>query len=462
MKYFVSLVLSLLLSNCFVYADTSSSPPIILNSQSIYYISSNNVRVRSTPDNNSKIIGELALNDLVKVINPTTIYNDKFIQIIITKSREKIDVSDKYFISKDFLSEKEIDYKEFKGKYFVIVNVATETLRLYERMCDDNSCPSKMIMQSEVVVGEDLDHPKEDKGKGRSILGSYRLTGWAKFYEDPEKHYPAWYRDGYPDTPAPGSSWTKWFSSKSMPLGADGKSEGVMRGAFGWYTAFVGPQSYGQWTHGTLGWGSDKDKYIKKVKHLLINVVSDPRSSGCTRNNNEAIAYLRYMLEIGTPIIKIYAIEDILDPTFKNYSETPVLWNYVLTKNKSHAIDRDAVIKNLKVDPKELDDWWEAKKSGGSLVLNPDDALNQILEVGTYQLDNFPQAIKYKRNMFNILRKLKRKGNIYGLKLADMHGVFYVDAGILHDYAHPSKKLEVGGFPDEVTPPWMRFENLKK
>ncbi len=461
MKDFISLFLAFLLTCSLAYADTSTSPPIILNPQIIYFISSNNVRVRSFPDNNGKILGELSLNDQIQVINPSTIYSDTFIQISIVKTREKIDEAPKYFIGKDYLSAKEIDYKEFKGKYFVVVNVATETLRLYERLCEDNSCPSKMLMQTEVVVGEDLDHPKEQKGKGRSLLGSYRLTGWAKFYQDPEGHYPAWYRDGYPEVPTPGAGWSKWFSENTMPVGPDGKREGKMRGAFGWYTAFVAPLSYGQWTHGTLGWGSDKDKYIKKVKHLFINVVADPRSSGCTRNNNEAIAYLRHMIDIGTPIIKIYATEDILDPTLQNYYDVPTEWNYVLTKNKSHAIDRDDVLKNLKVSPQELDVWWEAKKNNGSFILNPNDVLNQVLEVGTYQLDTMPVAIKYKRNLFKILRSLKRKGNIYGLKLADMHGTFYVDAGILKDYEHPtSTKIEAGGFPDEVTPPWMKFGNL--
>jgi hypothetical protein len=37
-----------------------------------------------------------------------------------------------------------------------------------------------------------------------------------------------------------------------------------------------------------------------------------------------------------------------------------------------------------------------------------------------------------------------------------MHGVFYVDAGLLDGYKHPDTVLESGGFPDEVTPSWMQ------
>ncbi len=457
MKFFTLIIISFLFSTTFVNANINDS----LTPNITYFVASNNVRVRAFPDQSGRILGELALNDQVQIISPATIYNDKFIQINIVSTHEKIDFAEKYFIGKDFLAETEMDYKEFKGQYFIVVNVASETLRLYQRVCPDNSCPNKMIMQTEVVVGEDIDHAKDEKGKGRSLLGSYRVTGWAKFYQDPEGHYPAWYRDGYPPVPQPDAIWSEWFAKKNMPLGTDGKHEGKMRGAFGWYTAFVTPKPFGQWTHGTLGWGSDKDKFIKRVKKLLINVVSDPRSSGCTRNNNEAIAFIRNMIDVGTPIIKIYAREQILDPGLKNYPPELKFWNYALTKNKSHAIDRDEVLSHLKIPLRDLNAWWEAKRNGSGLILSPEDPLNQILEIGTYQLDTMPEAIEYTRGKINIGRKIGRKGNVYGIKPEDMHGNFYVDAGILSDYAHPTKKLEVGGFPDEITPPWMRIENIK-
>jgi hypothetical protein len=429
----------------------------ITNEQPVYYISSNSVRVRSMADGTGKVLGELSLNDKVKVLNPSIVTNN-MVEVIVVFTVDPINKSEKYFINKDYLSIKKVDYKEFVGKYFVVVNVATETIRLYEKSCVENTCSNKMILESEVVVGEDIDHAKEEKGKGRSVLGSYRVTGWSKFYQDPEGHYPSWYNSEYPLPPAPEASWGDWFSKKFMPLDIKGKPVGHMRGAFGWYTAFVAPEAFGQWTHGTLGWGSDKDKFIKKTKGVLINIVADPRSSGCTRNNNEAIAYLRKMIDIGTPIVKIYAKEEILDPTMANYPTEIEEWKYVLTTNRNHAIDREDVLKNLNITPQDLDAFWEAKRGGGSLVLDPKSPLNQVLEAGTYARDVHPDAIAYtpgeKLNKFT--RKIGRKGNVYGIKNNEMHGVFYVDAGLLDGYKHPDTVLESGGFPDEVTPSWMQ------
>lgn len=441
------------------------APKYVFNDQTEYYINSNSIRVRSLPDTKSgKILGEVSLNDRVKVINPSQIYNGNFVEVVITKTYDPIVKSEKYFITADALSEKIVDYKEFVGKYFVVVNVATETVRLYERQCADNSCPHKMIMESEVVVGEDVDHPKEEKGKGRSILGSYRITGWTKFYQDPERHYPAWYRDGYPAVPAPDAMWSAWFSNKVMPLDKEGKPEGKMRGAFGWYAGFVAPEPYGQWLHGTLGWGSDKDKYIKRVKKADINVVSNPRSSGCTRNNNEAIAFIRKMIDVGAPVIKIYAKEEILDPTMKNYPNQTQKWDYVLTKVRNHAVDRAEVMKNLGINDSDLNSYWEAVRGGGSLVLDPKSPLNSVLEVGTYEYDSHPDVIAYTpgEKLGKLARQIGRKGNVYGIKDKEMHGVYYVDAGILSDYAHPDSVLEVSGFMDEVTPTWMNIKNLNK
>lgn len=434
-----------------------------LSAETTYFISLNGLRVRATPDDNGKTLGLLSLNDKVKVINPSTILNEKYVEIVIVRTVNKIPVAEKFYVNKEYLSAKYVDYKEFAGKHFVVVNVATETLRLYERVCLDNSCPNKMLMETEVVVGEDVDHPKEEKGKGRSILGSYRVTGWAKFYQDAEGHYPAWYRDGYPATPSADAKWSEWLSKKVMPEDLEGKKHGSMRGAFGWFAAFVAPEPYGQWTHGTLGWGSDKDSFIKRVKKPLINVVSDPRSSGCTRNNNEAIAFLRQMIDIGAPIVKIYAVEKIMDPTMSNYPDQTQDWNYVMTKTKNHEVDREAVLKTLKLSSADLDAFWEAKKAGGELILDPKSPLNQIIEVGTYTKDTHPDITEFTpgEKLGKFKRKIGAKGNVYGVKSTAMHGAFYVDSGMLEAYAHPDEILEVSGFADESTPPWMKVENLK-
>lgn len=429
------------------------------DAQKIFFVSTDGIRVRSTPTDEGQTVGLLSLNDKVRLINANTIYNEKYVEVEIVKTMNKISLSEHYYVNKNYIAENRTTYKTFDGKYFVVVNVATETLRLYERVCADNSCPHKMIMETEIVAGEDTDHKKEEKGKGRSILGSYRVTNWTKFYEDSNGHYPAWYKDGYPAVPLPGDSGRDWFSKKFMP-----EKQGVMRGAFGWYTAFVTPEPFGQWTHGTIGWGADKDVFIKRAKKTLINIVSDPRSSGCTRNNNEAIAFLREKLDVGAPIIKIYAQEAIQDLTLSKYPEQNITWNYILTKNRSQKADRAAVTKELGLNDQDVNAYWEAKRNGGEVLIDPKSPLNQILEVGSYELDSHPDAIAFtpKEKMHgSISRAVGRKGNIYGMKTAEMHGVFYVDSGMLSEYAHPDRVLESSGFPDETTPPWMDVKNIQ-
>lgn len=426
-----------------------------------YFVATNGLRVRSSAEETGKVMGLLNLNDKVQVTSE--LINGKFVEIEILNSQATMLPAEKYFVVKDYLSQKQIDYKEFTGKYFIVVNVATETLRLYERQCMDNSCPNKMIMETEVVVGEDKDNAASDKGKGRSILGSYRITGWSKFYEDKDKHYPAWYKEGYPMPPALGNNdWRDWGKNKYMPPGIDGESEGKMRGAFGWYAAFVAPHAYGQWTHGTVGWGANKDEYIKKTKKFMINVVTNPRSSGCTRNNNEAIAFLRQLTETGTPIIKIYAREGLLNPNYRGESRS---WQYVMTKKAGQRADRAEVVKALGVSDADVSKYWSAKMSGGAGVIDPSSMLNQILEVGTYTLDTQPTVYPFtpRKKIFGKWRATGRNGNVYGLKEEEMSpGVYYVDAGFLNGYRHPYVVMQVSGFMDEETPPWMRASLLKR
>lgn len=426
-----------------------------------YFVAANGLRVRSSPQDTGKVMGLLNLNDKVQVTGE--LIDNKFVEIQIINSRAAMLPAEKYYVVMQYLSQKQIDFKEFTGKYFIVVNVATETLRLYERQCIDNSCPNKMIMETEVVVGEDKDLTAAEKGKGRSILGSYRITGWAKFYQDEEGHYPAWYKEGYPMPPSiDNNDWRDWFKSKYMPLDANGVAEGKMRGAFGWYTAFAAPNPYNQWTHGTIGWGIDKDQYIQKTKKFMINVVSNPRSSGCTRNNNEAIAFLRQLTETGTPIIKIYARESLLNP---NYGGVSHQWQYVMTKKAAQRADRAEVVKALGLSDADVTKYWNTTRAGGAGVIDPASTLNQILEVGTYNLDTQPSVFPFtpRKKVFGKWRATGRNGNVYGLKEEEMSsGVYYVDAGFLSGYHHPRAVLEVSGFMDEETPPWMRYSLLKR
>lgn len=429
----------------------------------LFYISADGVRVRATPQASARVLGQLDINDQVKQIPPTVSSESDFVQIEIIQTANTIINSDQYFIAKEFLLERPVDYKQFRGRYFVVMNVASEILRLYERICVDQYCYNKMLLESETVVGEDKNNPKDAPGKGRTILGSYRLSGWKKFYEDTLGHYPAWYDDAYPSVPPAGTKKaTRWLADKYMPVDANGKRNGKMRGAFGWYTAFLAPEPYGQWIHGTMGWGEDKDYYIQASKKLLPNILFDPRSSGCIRNNNEAIAYLRQFLETGAPIIKIYAQEKVFDPTSPMYQNKTKEWDYVLTKHKIQKAQRAEVIQALGTNSLELDAYWKAKRSGSEIILDPLDPLNEVIEVGKYTMDIHPDASEFVpgERMSRIGRKINRTGNVYGIKSREMSGVFFVDTGLLAYYAHPRTVVEVSGFMDEITPPWMQATPL--
>jgi hypothetical protein len=439
------------------------TPATNLIAAQAYYIALDGLRVRSTPEEKGKTMGVLNKNERVRIVNPEII-NGKFVQVEIIKTTNDMITADKYYVIAEYLSEKIIDYKEFIGKHFIVVNVATETLRLYERQCLDNSCPSKMLMETEVVVGENRDLGKAEIGKGRSILGSYRITGWSKFYQDGASHYPAWWKEGSPELPEPGAGFNQWLRPKIMPKDENGETHGTMRGAFGWYTAFVGPSAYGQWTHGTIGWGEDKDDYVKKTKKLITNIISNPRSSGCTRNNNEAIAYLREMVEVGTPIVKIYARESLFDSRLRDYPDFTQQWDYILTKKAGQKSDRNNVLQSLKIDGYEADAYWAAKRAGAAGMVDPQSPLNQILEVGAYTIDTMPTAYAFTpgEKLGKLEASRGRDGNVYRVKAKNMsYGIYYVDAGILSGYNHPNAILETSGFEDEETPPWMDINNLK-
>lgn len=438
-----------------------------VDAQKIYFIKPRSVNVRSAPSAKASSLGVVWMNDQVRIVDSATTYEGGFVQIEIVNSASKITPAEKYFIAKEYLSEKKIDYKEFEGKLFAVINVATETVRVYERQCADNSCAHKMVMEAEVVVGEDIELSKTEKGKGRSILGSFRVTGWTKYYEDAGGHYPSWYKDGYPAVPAPGDSGRGWFDKDVMPKDANGKTEGSMRGAFGWYAMFLGPEAYGQWTHGTIGWGQDKDKYVARTKKPIINLVSNPRSSGCTRLTNETIAYLRQMLPTGTPVIKIYAKEALLDSTLAAYTnQSPVNWKYALTKDKQLKADYEEVKASLKISEEDMNKFFalrnelltskDKKRKAEIETILSQKPFSQLLEIGEYSVDNKPDVIEYTpgEKMSKFGRKIGKKGNVYGMKSEEMQGTFYVDAGMLENYTHPVK-LETGGFADEITPPWM-------
>ncbi|GEM_PF-412472 len=384
-------------------------------------------------DEGGRRLGLLAKNDKVTVVSLNGLAGkEDYVEITFKrKSYQDIETADKYFVSLRYLLDRIVDYKDFDGKYFVIQNIATERLRVYEKSCNSKDvCVNKMVMESEMAVGEDTEAT-------RTYVGSYRITDWWKFYEDHAAHYPSWYQDGYPMPPEAGSSFLKWFKSKYMPK-EDGERKGDMRGAFGWYTAYVGPNHNAQWTHGTVGWGSDKDSLIKATKDYFTNLFANPRSSGCSRMNNEAIAYLREILPVGTPIVKVYAKEALLDGNRSEYTSKTKPWNYVLTKNNAYSTTNFSADKE-KVESRNIPS-------------------NRRLEEGTFVMDTYPTMFNFTdgEEIGKTEAKTKTTGNVYRIEEQAMKGVFYVDAGLLENYSHPRhEKISKGGFKDEYAPKYM-------
>jgi hypothetical protein len=334
-------------------------------------------------------------------------------------------------------------------RFLVIENIATGKLRVYEA-CLEANCPHRLILETDMMTGED--RPEQTR---RSILGSFKITKWFKFYQDHQALYPSWFNETYPSLPPAGSDITKWASKSLLPLtskaagkttvNANGKAvskgksngkstetktaaaagarAGLLRGSFGWYTAYLGPNAGTQWLHGTLGWGADEDRFVHLTRDQLSQYYSDPRGYGCTRVENRAIAYLQQILPVGTRVIKVYAREIVSDPYLTRFADAKrVRWNWILTK--------DGVSENI-------------TKSGQNGQLARGILEGQVLEHGSYILDRYPDVVE--------LGPKIASGNLYELDHESIKGYFVIDSGRFIEYEHP-RELRVGGIPGEVLP----------
>jgi hypothetical protein len=374
-------------------AELADAAPTLQNTDlsKTLYVYASQVRARSTPEIvESNILGFLFENDEVQLVSDEEV--NGFVEIKVLKAVRPLTPSEKVYVAKKYLSDKPVVKQQVnsggneRSQVFMIQNLATEVLRVYKRNCNDGQCAHEMILETGVAIGEKKD------GK-MSAVGNYHFNKWVKFYQDHAARYPSWFDPILPPMPKPGASVTAWTNKKLMPNG------GKVRGAFGWYTAFPGPNAYSQWTHGTLGWGKDGTKYIDATRGFWANLFTDPRSSGCTRNDNESIAYIRNIVPVGTPLIKIYAKEGYLDPDRSGYSKDKKQWNYILTKNgvrvDGEPADRNAVL--AKGTPK---DQW--------------------LEEGTYDADVYPDAKKFKKGGSG---KDGKNGNTYDLNEGEFQGI---------------------------------------
>ncbi|OFZ12372.1 MAG: hypothetical protein A2Z20_00910 [Bdellovibrionales bacterium RBG_16_40_8] len=394
-----------------------------------YYVYSTRLNIRSEPQiRDENIVGALNLNDEVQVIG--IVSDTVFVEVQILKTVAKLKSASTYFVAKDYLSinRNEVLQDSSRNNYFLVQNIATEKLRIYKKLCDDGRCAHKMVFESDVVVGE-----KTRNQSTMTVLGSFNIIKWVKFYEDGGQKYPSWYDPNYPKVPEVGAGLFSWTSSEALPYRGS-----KVRGAFGWYTAHVGPNSYYQWTHGTIGWGADKTKYIDITRGFFSNLFSDPRSHGCTRTDNESIAYIRHILDAGAPLIKIYAIEKLYDPNLLNYQEKNKKWDYILTKN------------GVRID---------GEKADREKVLQAGTPRSQWLEEGSYAVDLLPDVKSFKPGGSGAKRG--KNGNVYGLKDKDMRGVYFIDEGRVLNYSHPDK-LPVGGYGRNILPEYMVAKDVNQ
>lgn len=415
-------------------------PPAEVKETKRFYISAESIRVRTSADTDTadNIVGRLYINDQVEVVDATPIGKDALVKVRVISSTSQIPGGKELFVSSKYFNAepKKVDpvatsiqapaqdtptvlgQKPAKtNRLFVVTNIATEKLRVYERCLPGEGCVNRMILETDVVNGED------DDGT-RTNVGFFQVQYWVKFYEVYRAGaytYPAWYKPGYPAVPEPGNR-TAWFDSQYMPNG-----KGDMRGAFGWYTSFVGPNADGQWTHGTAGWGKDKKDFILFKESFwgkLVNLFTSIRSHGCTRVDNESIAYLRSLVPVGTPLIKIYAREAYRDQTRAMYPKNAGRWEYILTKNGYQAKNNHQL-------------------ADKATVLAQGTPQSDWLDQGVYTVDQMPDVAE---------------GDLYKLGSSAFQGHFIVDEGTVYNYRHPSG-IKRGGYSDQLVPPYMVTSN---
>ncbi len=351
----------------------------------------------------------LERNDEIVVTDPNPKGDHDNVEAVVTNTKVPDLKGKKVLLPKKYISAQPAvptNEENERDKYFVIQNIATEKLRVYRNCASKSSegeCVHKLVLETDMAAGQDTK-------RGRSLLGSYRISNWFKFYEDDDHYYPSFISPKYPELPKADEKLSAWLSKSLLP-----KGKGISRGSFGWYTAKLEPNADNQWTHGTLGWGADGGRFINEAKNPA-NAPAFTRSQGCTRVENQVIALLREMLPVGSRMFKIYAKEDYKDSKRTRYqTDGRAMWSWVLTNTGTMSM---------------------TEKSGAKDLVSNHSA--EILDRGSYAIDQFPTAVK-------------REENLYHVPASSMKGVLLVDEGRLEGYSHP-KELGVGGFEDHKLP----------
>lgn len=415
-----------------------------------YFISADTLNVRSSNSTSAaNVVGKLSMNDEVEVydlLNAAT----PLVQIKIIRSVSvDANAAAELFISKDYLSEKSVFTAG--SKYFVIQNVATEKTRVYERCTESVNCAHRMVMETDMVVGKPEEGTKNDKNAFRTWLGHSKISEWVKFYQDNAGHYPHWYRQGQSLSSIPKNitgGMSKILNSRKW-ITKDRNGKSTVYGAFGWYAAKITPaddingMNY-QWMHGTIGWGSDGSAAIDLTRSFLMNLFSNPGSSGCTRLENRAIAYLRELLPVGTDIYRVYARESTREkeigsgksvrplPSYAHAFNGGKKWDYILLTNEAQRSN------GLTADARTIIDRAIPVINGSN-----------VIERGTYDVDQYPNATALD---FSQSASSGKSGDRYEIDSArdyqngktNFRGYFLVDEGRFIDYAHPSESLTKG------------------
>jgi len=436
----------------------------------------------------------IARLDRIKVLDKNGGDDNPYILVEVESSVDRRLVGKQYYTRIIGLSEYE-DYKTFDADVYMVQNIATEKLRVYQRVCKDNSCPPKMIFETDFVSGQKRG---DEKFEYNTHVGSYRIFEWEKFYQDRGwgGHYPSWFDSNFPEQPGPDDSWSAWFDDDVMPWEFCETSNGVekcskkgmMRGAFGWYTALVEPHyGTGQWTHGTIGWGESSQEMIKRAKGedtlgAIASIFTSLRSSGCSRVSNPSVAFLRHILPPGTPLIKVYALEAYQDQASmeRNYSLGATrTWDYVLTKGGVREVGEEAINAHRNYVERERLNTADNVITEGTYEFNVypsivqfqhkpsnrDDGYRRSRGCIEDTVDNYPKNGQEvtDRSLYDIDSedKIKEKEcNVYKIPAQEFKGRFFVDTGLIEGYAHPKAEGIIrGGFRSENWPSFMEAKN---
>lgn len=348
----------------------------------------------------------------------------------VKPAKRKVYVPLRYLQSKPAAVTKET---AAASRFIMIQNIATGKLRVYERSAEAGG-PNTMLFETNMINGEN-----EPQTTRRTALGSYKIEKWIKFYQDNAGLAPSWYDSNLAEVPMPGAEIKDWMKTYLLPKKGDQPS-GYVRGGFGWYTAKIGPNAHAQWTHGTIGWGADKGRFIDNVSNFeLKEFYGDPRTFGCTRVENQAIALLQAILPVGTPVLKVYAKETMADQTLERYSHTPRVQSldWILSKDEVRGENPHS--------------------SSGGAQFARGLSKDMILEEGVYEFDAYPDAVQFDKLIKNYENEksqtmmVRMEANLYNLPRESFHGEFLVDEGRFVNYQHPSE-LRKGGYSDQLLP----------